>query len=518
MADALSVGEQSGRPARRLVSAGSQARYLLLLAGVALLYYGTAQVGYQFEFAGPVAAVVWLPAGVGIAVLHLGGMRFWPGIVAGDLLANDYSMLPWGSALGQTTGNVLEIVVTALLLQRLIGGCGLRLQTGGGVLRMVSALAAGTLISATVGSLSLLAGDVFATDALRTVWRTWWLGDFCGALIVVPLAIAWHPFPRTLPSRSRLLEAAAMVLAVALLSRIAFHASGPLVYLTFPGLLWAALRFGMRGATLAVTVTVGIAVWDTTHLLGPFAFESISRSTLNLQLYIAVAALSTLLLAAVVAERELFADRLAVSRGRMIEAGEAERLRIARNIHDGAQQRLTALAVHLRIGAEDSRGEPARLEPLVIAAQAELQLAIDELRELAHGAHPSQLTTLGFGGALDRLAERSTVPMTVLEVPTVRVDAAAEATAYYVVAEAVSNAQKHAHATALQVRARWVRGTLHIEVVDDGVGGAAEQPGSGLEGLHQRVAAMDGALDVASPPGVGTRIVASIPAIGPVRR
>ena len=101
-----------------------------------------------------------------------------------------------------------------------------------------------------------------------------------------------------------------MVLAVGVLSELAFHGTGPLVYLTFPGLLWAALRFGPRGATLAVAVTVGIAVWDTTHLLGPFAFQSIPRSTLNLQLYIAVAALSTLLLAAVVAERELFAERL----------------------------------------------------------------------------------------------------------------------------------------------------------------------------------------------------------------
>ena len=223
-----------------------------------------------------------------------------------------------------------------------------------------------------------------------------------------------------------------------------------------------------------------------------------------------MATLSTLMLAAVVAERERFAERLALSRphGR---GRRAERQRIARNIHDGAQQRLVALAVHLRIDAEEAGGDRHELERLVDAAQ-ELQLAIDELRELAHGDHPSQLTALGFGGALDRLAERSTIPMEVLEVPAVRVDAAAEATAYYVVAEAVSNAQKYAHASSLQVRARWTRGALHVEVVDNGVGGAVEQPGSGLEGLRNRVAAMDGALHVASPPGIGTRIVASIPA------
>ena len=490
---------------------GSQARYLLLLVAVAALYDAAAEVGYRLNFSGPVAAVVWLPVGVGIAVLYLGGLRLWPAIVAGDLLANDYSALPWGSALGQTAGNVLEVVITAILLQRLIGA-GSSLQSGRSVIRMAAVLVAGTLISATVGTLSLRLGNVFGTDAITTVWRTWWLGDLCGALVIVPLALTWWPVPRTLPSRARMIEGFAMVLAVLVLSRIAFHGAGPLVYLTFPGLLWAALRFGTRGATLAATVTVGIAVWDTTHQIGPFVFDSIPRSTLNLQLYIAVAALSTLLLAAVVAERELFAQRLALSRARIVEAGEAERRRIARNIHDGAQQRLLALAVHLRIDAEEAGGDRHEVERLVDAAQRELQLAIDELRELAHGDHPSQLTALGFGGALDRLAERSTIPMEVLEAPAVRVDAAAEATAYYVVAEAVSNAQKYAHASRLQVRARWTRGALHVEVVDNGVGGAVEQPGSGLEGLRNRVAAMDGALHVASPPGLGTRIVASIPA------
>ena len=264
-----------------------------------------------------------------------------------------------------------------------------------------------------------------------------------------------------------------------MLSEFAFHGSGPPVYLTFPGLLWAGLRFGPRGATVAIAVTVGIAVWDTTHLLGPFAFESISRSTLNLQLYVAVAAVSTLLLAAVVAERERFADGLSAARMRMVESADEERRRIARNIHDGAQQRLVALAVHLRLGEEDARNGRGGLEPVVAAARQELELAMDELRELAHGVHPSELTQRGFGGALAGLAERSTVPMTLLEVPAVRLDPAAEATAYYVVAEAVSNAQKHARASTVEVRARWARGVLHVEVVDDGVGGAMQQIGLG---------------------------------------
>ena len=111
---------RSGRIAIARLALGPRAHYLLGVAVLAALYYGSAQVGYAFEFAGPVAAIVWLPVGVGIAYLYLRGIRFWPGVLLGDLLANDYSTLPFGSAVGQTCGNLLEVLTATLVMRRLI--------------------------------------------------------------------------------------------------------------------------------------------------------------------------------------------------------------------------------------------------------------------------------------------------------------------------------------------------------------------------------------------------------------
>ena len=151
---------------------------------------------------------------------------------------------------------------------------------------------------------------------IATVWRTWWLGDATGALLVVPLALAWYqPLPKGW-RRGRWLEAAVLLTAVVGLADFASRNSTPVMYLVFPLLIWAALRFGQRGATLGVAITAVFTVWNVTHYHGPFHFESVTRSVLNTQLFIAVAALSTLSLAAVVSERERFASRLAASRAR----------------------------------------------------------------------------------------------------------------------------------------------------------------------------------------------------------
>jgi integral membrane sensor domain MASE1 len=133
---------------------------VLVLGGA---YYAAAKLGYALEFSGPVAAIVWLPAGVAIAFLSLGGLRFWPGVLMGDLLANDYSVVPLGSALGQTFGNMVEVLVAALLIRRLLVR-GSPLDSLGGIARLLGAIAAGTAISATVGPLSLWAGDVISTS------------------------------------------------------------------------------------------------------------------------------------------------------------------------------------------------------------------------------------------------------------------------------------------------------------------------------------------------------------------
>src|SRR3954463_14711384 len=169
---------------------GVRGRYPAQVGALAITYYLAARLGYELEFAGPVAAIVWLPVGVAIAFLYLGGVGLWPGVVLGDLLSNDYGALPLGAALGQTIGNLLEVLVAVVLMRRLLGRAS-PLSSVPALARMLAALAAGTIVSASVGTTSLRLGGVITGDEWAHVWRTWWLGDFAGALIVVPLAVAW---------------------------------------------------------------------------------------------------------------------------------------------------------------------------------------------------------------------------------------------------------------------------------------------------------------------------------------
>src|SRR6478735_2133279 len=142
------------------VSAATRGPFVLKAAALVALYYGSAKLGYEFNFAGPVASIIWLPVGVAIAFLSVFGLAFWPAVLIGDLLANDYTALPLGAALGQTTGNVLEVLVAAALLRRLMRR-GSPLGSIGGVTEMLVAIAVGTMISAIVGPISLtLAGVV----------------------------------------------------------------------------------------------------------------------------------------------------------------------------------------------------------------------------------------------------------------------------------------------------------------------------------------------------------------------
>jgi signal transduction histidine kinase len=485
---------------------------LPLLVGILALsgaYYGAAKIGYLFGIAGPVASIIWLPVGVGIAFLYLGGLRFAPGIVLGDLLANDYSTLPLGSALAQTFGNLLEVVVAVVILRRLVPR-GSPIATVRGVGCLVLSIGIGTALSATIGSGSSWAGRVIGLHSLPTVWRTWLLGDFVGALVVVPLAIAWNHRPTRTWWRARGVETAVMLVAIAASTVLAFQSEDSLIYLVYPALAWASLRLGKRGATLAVVTTAVLVAWRTAQNVGPFHFQSITRTVLSTQLFIIVAALSTLLLAAATSERESLADEARQSRARLVEAADLERRRIERNLHDGAQQRLTALAYKLR-NALDKPSAPTAV--VLEEAESDLLVAIDEVRELAHGIRPSILSDLGLANAIKSIAARSIVPITLQELPTERFDETTEATAYYVVAEAVANAHKHADPTKIAVRAHSSQRFLTVEIADDGRGGAREENGLGLQGLRDRVEAVGGTFAVSSAPGRGTRVTAIIPAV-----
>jgi signal transduction histidine kinase len=205
-------------------------------------------------------------------------------------------------------------------------------------------------------------------------------------------------------------------------------------------------------------------------------------------------------------------EDLAASRARIVAAADDERRRVVRDLHDGAQQRLVHAIITLKLAHRAADQSPAPESDLVTQALDHAERAMVELRELAHGILPAALTHGGLRAAVEGLASRSLVPVRV-DVSIDRLAAPVEATAYFVVAEALTNVIKHARATSATVRARVEDGRLRIEVRDDGIGGA-RPGGGGVVGLADRLAVLDGRLRINSPAGGGTLVAADIPLPG----
>lgn len=212
------------------------------------------------------------------------------------------------------------------------------------------------------------------------------------------------------------------------------------------------------------------------------------------------------------AEVEAQLTEVRASRARIVAAGDAERKRVERDLHDGAQQRIVSLTLALRLARQrlGNNIDPAADSSLA-QASGDAKAALAELRELARGIHPQILTEAGLGPAVDLLADRCPVDVSVEIDPSVRFAPAVEAAAYFVVSEALANVTKYAEATRASIRTSWLNDQLTVEITDNGVGGADPAAGSGLRGLGDRLSAVNGTLEVFSPRGGGTRLLAHIP-------
>jgi signal transduction histidine kinase len=204
-------------------------------------------------------------------------------------------------------------------------------------------------------------------------------------------------------------------------------------------------------------------------------------------------------------------EQLAASSARIVEAGYEERRRLERDLHDGAQQEFVSAALSLSLAHDKLSRAPDEAVALLDRARDQVQAGLRDLRELAAGIHPSVLTDRGLAAALEALATRSAMPVEIGSLPAGRLPAAVEATVYFVVAEALTNASKHGHCHGAEVDVRVAADSAVVEIRDDGVGGADPAGGTGLRGLADRVGALGGLLEVTSPPGAGTRVAARIP-------
>jgi PAS domain S-box-containing protein len=204
------------------------------------------------------------------------------------------------------------------------------------------------------------------------------------------------------------------------------------------------------------------------------------------------------------------------SRRRMMLAADDARQRIERDLHDGAQQALVCALMTLRAGVRSMTRDPAKAAELLRAADGHLERSLQDLRDLAHGIHPSLLTAHGLAAALGEVAARTPVPVHVIDDLGQRLPADVEAALYFSAAEAVTNAAKHANPTEVRVHIGRRNGAAFVQILDDGIGGASLEHGSGLRGLCDRLATLGGSVVLASPPGSGTTIVAEVPiAAGP---
>jgi signal transduction histidine kinase len=203
-------------------------------------------------------------------------------------------------------------------------------------------------------------------------------------------------------------------------------------------------------------------------------------------------------------------EQLAASRARIVQAGDEERRRLGRDLHDGAQQELVGAVISLKLAQRRLARAPDEAGELLEEALEHMETGIRELRELAAGIHPSVLTDRGLRAAFEALARRSPMPVELMEVPPQRLPAPVETSAYFVVTEALTNAAKHARCSFAQVGVRVEEGAVTVEVRDDGVGGADPSAGSGLRGLADRVSALGGMLEIESPAGEGTTVRARL--------
>jgi diguanylate cyclase (GGDEF)-like protein/PAS domain S-box-containing protein len=302
--------------------AASRYVQMVLVAGV---YFGAAKAGLGLAGSHQSITAVWPPTGVALAAVLLLGYRIWPGIAAGAFLANITTAGPFLSVLGITAGNTLEALVGAFLLLS-VAGFDRAIDRVRDVVALLMVALTATMVSATIGVASLWAGDVIARGDLWSSWRVWWLGDATGALIVAP-AILILARPRPVPrGRRAILEALALGALLAAVTVIVFTVAWAKPYMVFPVVFWIALRFRQPGAVVGTLLMAVLAVWFTARGHGPFTGRSLDSDLLGEQAFVATVALTALVTAVVVTERQRLRDalrRLSRSELSLAEAEEA---------------------------------------------------------------------------------------------------------------------------------------------------------------------------------------------------
>ncbi len=304
--------------------------YWACVGALAAIYSAAAKLGLSLAGVHQNVSLVWPPTGIALAALLLLGYRYWPGVALGAFLANATTEVSLATAAGIATGNTLEALSGAYLLRR-VGQFRPSFELLQDVLGLL-VLSAGlsTMVSATIGVASLCLGGAASWAAYGQLWWQWWLGDAMGALVVAPVLLTWGSAPLRLTRPWRqYVEAGALLVTLVTVSEIVFGGSlttdattYPLAFIVFPFVIWAALRFGPRGAAAATLVVSAIAIWGTARQVGPFLGKTLTESLLLLQIFMSVMAATALVLGAVITQRRMAEKALQQSEKRYRELVE----------------------------------------------------------------------------------------------------------------------------------------------------------------------------------------------------
>ena len=362
------------------------AKMAVKLAALCVAYAVTARIGLKLDAVSGFATLVWAPSGIALALLVVWGQRLWPAVAIAAFYVNWSQGAPAPVAAGIAFGNTLEAVVGVALLRRAALDPALS-RVRDAVALVVLAAIASTCVSATLGAGSLWAGKVIPAEDVVSTWKAWWLGDALGNLVVAPFLLAWMAAARQPMPPARWLEAALLSIVTAALSWKVFGdlpfaiSHGPLgqAFVLYPALIYASLRYRVRGAVSATLLVSAIAIADTVAGHGPFVRESLASSLLLLQSFMGISAATCLLLAAAMGER----DR-AILAAQLVADDNAR-------LYDQAQQAIRARDDFLSIASHELKTPITSLE-LQVASLAQIV--------------PSNERVVGKLGSIKRQADR----------------------------------------------------------------------------------------------------------------
>ena len=540
----------------------AQRKLLLSSVGVTLLYAAAAIGGLSDAAVGKTVTLIWAPSGIALAALLLLGRRMAPCVALGAFVANAWTGVPLEVAAGIALGNTLEALAGAWLLTR-FAAFSSSLERRHDVIALIALSAVGsTMLSAFIGMFTLQASGLMTAEGWTGAWVKWWLGDMMGVLVVSPALLVWCANKAPAMSASRALEAVLLGAALITASYLIFDAPEmagrgyyPAALAVFPFVIWGALRFGQRGASLLTLTVSALAVLGTRQGTGPFVVDAPVDSLVRWCTFAIIVAVTGLLLAASVAEqrrsqaelRQSHADleRQVGERTRdlqdantelhrevterrkveseLIRVSEVQQRAMGRELHDGLGQHLTSLAL---LGAALQQRLHERQAPEAELATRIVNLANEAnamAQAIGRGLYPVAFEFGGLSAALQQLAEetRTLSGMNCIfrcDTHVQSQDSMAALNLYRIAQEAVNNALKYSKASLIQIELTEVGVQHRLSITDDGIGIDLGQPvhqhGLGMHSMRYRAKLLGGVISIEPHSPGGTRIVVTVSDVG----